>query len=143
SVVTSQRGVEQYEAIAEDAVASVFTDPTRRELQFSGFELASRLSFLLWNSLPDETLLDDAASGVLDTAEGVLTAASRMLDAPRGRQAIGAFAEEYMRLDRVATQAKDADLFPEYTPELQAAMTHDMRGAWESIAFNQESSAFE
>lgn len=228
SVVTSQRGVEQYEAMAEDVVASVFSDPTRRdaligctpsadvgdacvqsfvervgrrmwrrpltqeevsrlttlaqtaaleledpvegvrwatvalltspnflyraelgstaasgELQFSSFEMASRLSFLLWNSVPDEALLDDAASGALDTIEGVRAAASRMLDAPQGRQSIGAFAEEFMRLDRVATQAKDANLFPEYTPELQAAMARDMRGVWESIAFDQQSSAFD
>jgi hypothetical protein len=59
-----------------------------------------------------------------------------MLETPAGRESIGAFAEEYMRLDRVATQAKDATLFPEYGPALQAAMVRDMRGTWEIVAFD-------
>jgi hypothetical protein len=109
----------------------------------TGFEMASRLAFLLWNSAPDQALLDDAASGKLDTAEGVRTAAERLLQAPAGRQAIGAFAEEYMRLDRVGTQAKDSGLFPEYTPALQAAMVRDIRGVWESLAFDDQANALE
>jgi hypothetical protein len=115
-------------------------DGSRR---LTGFEMASRLAFLLWNSAPDKALLDDAGSGKLDTAEGVRAAAERLLQAAAGRQAIGAFAEEYMRLDRVGTQAKDSGLFPEYTPALQAAMVRDMRGIWEALAFDDQASALE
>lgn len=112
-------------------------------LRFTGYEQASRLSFLVWNSLPDQTLLEQAASGALATREGMRSAATRLLDAPAGREAIGEFAEQYMRLDRVLTQAKDSALFPEYGPTLQAAMARDMRGTWEALAFDERTSALE
>ncbi len=110
-------------------------------LRLRGYELASRLAFLLWNSLPDETLLDEAESGALDTPEGLRAAATRMLDGPSGRASVGAFAEEYMRLDRIAIQAKDSEIYPEYTPALQEAAVRDMRGVWESVVFDDRASA--
>ncbi|WP_437707148.1 DUF1592 domain-containing protein [Sorangium sp. So ce448] len=112
-------------------------------LRLTGYEMASRLAFLLWNSLPDQELLDQAASGELATVEGLRAAATRLLEAPAGREAVGAFAEEYMRLDRLGTQAKDTGLFPEYSPALQAAMVRDMRGTWEALAFDDQASALD
>lgn len=112
-------------------------------LRFTGYEMATRLAFLVWNSVPDAALLDRAESGTLGTAADVRDAVGRLLDAPAGREAVGAFAEEYMRLDRIATQAKDSGLFPEYGPGLQAAMTRDMRETWEVIAFDDRASALE
>ncbi|WP_438013562.1 DUF1592 domain-containing protein [Sorangium sp. So ce315] len=112
-------------------------------LRLTGYEMASRLAFLVWNSLPDQELLDQAASGGLETVEGVRAAAIRLLEAPAGREAVGAFAEEYMRLDRIGTQAKDAELFPEYNAVLQAAMVRDMRDTWEVLAFDEHASALD
>jgi len=109
--------------------------------RFTDYEMAGRLSFLLWNSLPDAALLDAAASGALSTVQGIRAAVERLLDAPNGRQAVGQFAEEYMRLDRVVTQAKDSGLFPEYDATLQAAMVRDMRGVWEAVALDDKDSA--
>jgi hypothetical protein len=111
-------------------------------LRFTGYEQAARLAFLVWNSLPDAALLQQAASGGLATPDGVRTAAARLLDAPAGREAVGAFAEEYLRLDRIATQAKDPQ-FSEYTEALQTAMVRDMRGTWEVLAFDDKASALE
>jgi hypothetical protein len=112
-------------------------------LKLTGYEMASRLAFLLTNSLPDLALLDQAGAGTLTTLAGVREAATRLLGTPAGRAAVGAFAEEHMRLDRVASQAKDAALFPEYTPALRAAMARDMRGTWETVAFDDRASALE
>ncbi len=112
-------------------------------LRFTGYETASRLAFLVWNSLADETLLDEAASGALATPDGIRNAAARLLEAPAGRESVGAFAEEYLRLDRIATQAKDASLFAEYGPALQAAMVRDMRDVWEVLAFDDRTSAMD
>lgn len=109
----------------------------------TAYELASRLAFLLWNSLPDEPLLDEAESGALSTTKGLIRAAERMLEAPAGREAASAFAEEYMRLDRLATQPKDSGLFPEYGPTLQSAMARDMRETWSIIGLDPESSLLE
>ena len=77
---------------------------------------------------------------MLSTIDGVRAAATRLLDASDGREAVGAFAEEYMRLDRIATQAKDP-AFPEYTASLQAAMIRDLRETWEVVAFDDKASA--
>jgi hypothetical protein len=110
-------------------------------LRFSGYEMAGRLSFLIWNSLPDQMLLDQATSGTLATADGIRTAATRMLDASAGRESVGNFAEEYMRLDRIVTQAKDPSLFPAYGTNLQTAMVRDMRDTWASLAFDDQTSA--
>jgi hypothetical protein len=137
------------------ATVALFTSPnflyrpelgaraTDGSLHLTGYETASRLAFLVWNSLPDQQLLDEAASGTLGTADGIRAAATRLLDTPAGREAIGAFAEEYMRLDRIATQAKDPRLFPEYGAALQAAMARDMRETWELLAFDDETSALD
>lgn len=116
---------------------------TSGTLRYTGHEMASRLAFLIWSSLPDQTLLDQAAGGMLATSAGIQAAATRMLDAPAGRESVGAFAEEFMRLDRVATQAKDAGLFAAYTPALQAGMARDMRGTWESIVFDDKTSVLD
>ncbi|HEX6764823.1 MAG TPA: DUF1588 domain-containing protein, partial [Polyangiaceae bacterium] len=112
-------------------------------LRFTGYEMASRLAFLISNSLPDPALLDDAANGSLGTPAGVRAAAERLLAAPSGRESVGAFAEEYMRLDRIVTQAKDEALFPEYGPTLQAAMVRDMRDTWAVVAFDDQASVFD
>jgi hypothetical protein len=137
------------------ATVALFTSPnflyrpelgaasTGGSLRFTGYELASRLAFLIWNGPPDVALLDVAESGMLATADGIRLAAERLLDAPAGRQAIGAFAEEYMRLDRIAAQAKEPTQFAEYGPALQAAMARDMRDTWELLAFDDRASVLD
>jgi hypothetical protein len=116
---------------------------TAGKLRFTGYEAAGRLAFLVWNSLPDKQLLDDAASGALSTADGLRAAVTRMLDASNGagREAIGEFGQQYMELDRVLSQPKDAGMYPDYNAALQAGMVHDMRATWEGIAFDDKASA--
>ena len=87
--------------------------------------------------------MDQATSGMLATADGIRTAATRMLDASAGRESVGGFAEEYMRLDRIATQAKDPALFPEYATNLQTAMVRDIRDTWASLAFDDQASFYD
>jgi len=113
------------------------------KLRFTGYEAAGRLAFLVWNSLPDKQLLDDAASGALSTTDGLRAAVSRLLDAPNGagREAIGEFAQQLMELDRVLSQPKDAGLYPDYNAALQAGMVRDMRATWEGLAFDDKASA--
>lgn len=113
------------------------------KLRLTGYEAAGRLSFLIWNSLPDKQLIDDAASGALSTPDGLRAAVSRLLDAAdgAGREAIGEFAQQYMELDRVLSQPKDAGLYPDYNAALQAGLVEDMRATWEGVAFDDKVSA--
>lgn len=119
------------------------TADTAGKLRFTGYETAGRLAFLMWNSLPDKQLLDDGASGALSTVEGLRTAVNRMLDASNGagHESIGEFAQQYMELDRVLSQPKDAGLYPDYNAALQAGMVRDMRATWEGVAFDDKASA--
>ncbi len=88
----------------------------------AGYELASRLSFALWNSTPDVELLDAAGSGKLDTKEGLRAQAERLLTSDRSRDALSSFHLQWLGLDNVADVAKDATLFPQFTPALKTAM---------------------
>lgn len=112
-------------------------------LRVGGYEMAARLAFLIYNSLPDAELLADAESGVLNTVDGVVATAERMLDSPRGREAAASFGEDYMRLDRIAGQAKDPGLYPAYNPALKEAMRLDMRETWAQVGFDDDASLLE
>lgn len=108
--------------------------------RYTSYELAARLAFLILNSVPDSALLEQAAAGGLSTPASLRTAAERLLQLPAGRSALGDFAEELLRMDLIFKQAKDAVLYPEYGPALQRAMIADVRGTWESLAFDDEAS---
>lgn len=99
-------------------------------VSLQGYELASRLSFFLWRSMPDDALLDAAEAGELDTPEGLRAQADRLLHDPRATEAIVAFHREWLELDGpegIEVTSKDPALFPQYTPTLQAAMLAEQR----------------
>jgi hypothetical protein len=111
-------------------------DPTvPGRLCFTGYEAASRLSFLLWDSGPDDTLLAAAEAGELQDSQGIRRHAERMLDDPRARIALADFWAEYMDLDRVALVDKDASLFPQADSGLQTAMVDEVRLLFDDFAF--------
>ncbi|MEM7675441.1 MAG: DUF1592 domain-containing protein [Myxococcota bacterium] len=83
--------------------------------------LASRLSFLLWNSGPDDQLLDAAASGALLTREGLHGQVNRMIDAPQARVGVRAFFTDLFELDRLDELEKDPQLFVHFDAELGPA----------------------
>jgi hypothetical protein len=89
------------------------------------FELAARLGSLLWASLPDNELLDAAASGQLATREQVLAQAQRMLKDPRARSATNVFYEQWFGVNELDTANKDSMLFPQFTAELRASMREE------------------
>jgi hypothetical protein len=95
-------------------------------LKYTSFEVASRLASALWNSIPDDTLLDAAAQDKLQTAEGVAEQARRMLAMPASRQAIIAFADDLYGVQHLNEATKDALMFPNWTPTLRAAMQEEL-----------------
>jgi hypothetical protein len=88
----------------------------------NGYEAAVRLSYLLWSSLPDAALFDAAASGALDTPEGVTQQAERMLQDPKINRAVGRFFEEWLELETLGRVSRDATLFPTFTSDIKALM---------------------
>src|SRR5262249_3378808 len=91
------------------------------------YEIASRLSYFLWDSTPDAGLFRSASLGDLNTRDGVEKAAQRMLADPRARQSVEEFVSQWLRFDRVLNTVKDRASFPMFNPELAAAMTEETR----------------
>jgi hypothetical protein len=86
------------------------------------FELASRLSYLLWGSMPDETLMAAAAADQLGNKELIAAQARRMLDDPRARAMVAGFDEQWLQTYRLTSIQKDAATFPDFSPAIAAAM---------------------
>ncbi len=76
-----------------------------------GYAIGARLSYFLWGTMPDDVLLDAAQAGALDTRDGVVEEARRMLDDPRAREGVQSFFRQWLRIDRVGGLAKDDALF--------------------------------
>jgi len=91
--------------------------------QLSGYEIASRLSYLFWSSMPDAALFDAAASGKLSTSAGIAEQARRLFQDPRARQSIETFFSEWLGTDGKAQ--KDPALFPKFTPEVQGLLRQE------------------
>src|SRR5450432_3565912 len=77
------------------------------------FELAARLSYLAWETTPDDTLLADAAAGTLTGAE-VGTQMQRLLADPRARDAAWHFHRQWLGLDALPSVHKSTDLYPDF-----------------------------
>jgi hypothetical protein len=78
------------------------------------YEVASRLSFGLWDTLPDPPLLQAAAQGQLRTPEQVAAQAERMLANPRTRAKLRYFFSKWLPVERAYDVSKDQQLFPEF-----------------------------
>lgn len=109
------------------ALERMLVDPdfllrVRRGPGLSGLEMASRLSFFLWGSIPDERLLSLAESGQLGKPEILRQEARRMLADSRATEAlVDNFAAQWLNLRRVAEVVVDPDRFPNYDESLMQA----------------------
>jgi hypothetical protein len=101
-------------------------------VKYDGYEMASRLSYYLWGSMPDDTLLAAADAGQLSTPDQVAAQAERMVQDARADEAIADFVSQWLELTPLSALVKDTNVFPGFTPELRAAM-HD-----ETVAFTRD-----
>ena len=97
---------------------------------------ASRLSYALWDTMPDAELFAAAPRGDLSTREGVEKAARRMLDHPRARESLNEYVSQWLRFDRLLTAMKDRRKFPLYTRETALAMTEEARTFVSDLVWN-------
>jgi cytochrome c5 len=91
------------------------------------YDVAARLSFGLWDSLPDQPLLDAAAAGQLTTREQVARQAERMMGDLRARSKLRDFYLQWLKIDRAPDLAKSAEKFPGF----DAAVISDLRTSLE------------
>jgi hypothetical protein len=91
------------------------------------YELASRLSYFLWDSMPDDELTLAAADGSLASPDVLEAQVRRMLEDPQAGIAIGDFHVQWLGVDALASVEKDPELFPAWTPTIADAMTTETR----------------
>jgi hypothetical protein len=93
--------------------------------QLTGYEVASRLSYVLWNTMPDSALFSAAAMGALDTPEGVRAEADRLLTHPRLAEAVSSFHAQLLGTVKLAQEgvvSRNPTRYPEFNAALRAAM---------------------
>lgn len=93
----------------------------------TGWELASRLSYFLWSSMPDAELFEAAESGKLTDPKEIARQAQRMLDDPKAIALTDNFAGQWLFTRALGDQDPDYTLFPDYDEELEAAMRAETR----------------
>jgi len=94
----------------------------RKPYKLGDFALASRLSYFLWSSLPDESLLASAERGELSDPAELERQARRMLADPKSRALVDNFAGQWLELRKVARIKPDNRIFPEFNANLRLAM---------------------
>ncbi len=84
-------------------------------VQLSPYEVAARLSYVLWNTLPDATLTQAAAAGALTTKDQVSAQLTRMLQDPKGQNLVRGFLEDLIELSGLPSAVKDPGTYPAWT----------------------------
>jgi hypothetical protein len=85
-------------------------------VRLTGHAKAARLSFLLWNTAPDDVLLTAAEKGELHSRDGIARQADRMLNSPRLDRAVRAFFKDFLDFEKFETVEKDPVIYPAYAP---------------------------
>jgi hypothetical protein len=99
------------------------------------FEMASRLSYLLWSSMPDEALFAAAAAGRLSTPDELEAQARRMLADERAKDAILSFHRQWLDFDKILTVHKDTETHPSWSEALRASMRQEADAFIEEVFF--------
>ena len=108
-------------------------DPPPRVYRVSDFDLASRLSFFLWSSIPDDRLLDLAAAGRLHEPAVLEAQVRRMLADSRSRALVTNFAAQWLHLRNLDSITPDMRLFPDFDHNLRQAFREETELFVESI----------
>jgi cytochrome c553 len=93
--------------------------------RLTDLELASRLSFFLWSSIPDDQLLDSAVRGQLSDPAVLERQVRRMLADPRSNALVTNFAGQWLGLRKIAGMTPDPDTFPEFDENLRSALVQE------------------
>lgn len=102
------------------------------------FVLASRLSYFLWSSMPDDRLLAAAERGELSSEAGLRAAALWMLDDEKAKGLVAGFAEQWLSTRGLATASPSPDVYPTFDEALRASMAEESRLFFEDFLHNGE-----
>jgi hypothetical protein len=101
------------------------------------YDLATRLSFLLWNSAPDEELLAAAGKGPL-TGAALHTQVDRMIADPRARRALRDYVDDWLDAERLLRTSRDTDLFPQFSGALASDMREEIHRLFDRVVWQDD-----
>jgi mono/diheme cytochrome c family protein len=107
--------------------------PPKTAYRVSDVELASRLSFFLWSSIPDDELLDVAVAGKLHQPAVLERQVRRMLADPRSRALVSNFASQWLHLRNLDSITPDMRLFPDFDDNLRQAFRRETELFFDSV----------
>jgi hypothetical protein len=107
--------------------------PAKTPYRVSDLELASRLSFFLWSSIPDDELLEAAIAGKLHQPATLERQVRRMLADTRASALVTNFAEQWLHLRNLESMTPDMRLFPDFDDNLRQAFRRETELFFESI----------
>lgn len=116
-------------------------DGEPRELD--AYELATRLSFFILGRTPDALTLNNAANGQLDDEDGVRAVAAAMVENPEARGGVARFFGEFLTVRDLPTKGKDAQAFPLWGEDLQAAMVEETMRLVDNVVWEEDASVLE
>ncbi|HEY0871128.1 MAG TPA: DUF1592 domain-containing protein [Acidothermaceae bacterium] len=93
----------------------------------AGREMATRLSYLFWQTMPDDTLFQAADAGMLDTNDGVSAQATKMVDDPRTKQMVAFFFDNLLPIPDLAGLTRSPTLFPNWSSSIGVAMRSEVQ----------------
>jgi len=104
------------------------------------FELATRLSYLMWGTTPDQTLQDAASAGTLSDPSVMMAQAERLLADPKARAAMSHFVDQWTDIGEVEDAVKDGTTYPEWREELGLEMKAETTRFVEEVVFDGDGS---
>jgi hypothetical protein len=110
--------------------------------KLSGDEMATRLSYFLWGTMPDDTLRTAAKNGELTTANGVLSNATRMLDDQKSRPVVRFFFDNLFPLSILTGLDRSATLFPAFNAMIAGYMREETQTYLEYMIFQNPGSSW-
>ena len=155
-----KQGALSHEDAMRDSVASILISPmflyrvdlrdpamgvpgvasSQAAIPLSGYDLASRLSYFLWSSMPDQELLNHAAAGDLTRRDVLIAQTRRMLKDPRSRGLATEFAANWLDSRHFETfNSVDRERFPAFTNDLREAMFEEPVRFVEDVIRNNRS----
>jgi hypothetical protein len=107
----------------------------KKLIPLDGWDMASRLSYMLWNSGPDDALRGAAQAGKLQTAAEISAQVTRMLTQPRAREMVLRFHDQWLQLSNFGTLEKDPKVFPLFSAGVATAMQQEVRSIVDAVVF--------
>ncbi len=105
---------------------------------FEPFEIASRLSYFLWDTMPDDKMLRAAERGEFSTIEQIEARARQMLADPRAKTSMEEFLSQWLRFDGVLSATRDRRRFGEFSTVLAGAMVEETRRMFNHLVWDDQ-----